>query len=94
MDSNNIVIKSLTGNKTYDFDNAVESLLASLTLCQLSTMKDLTRRGDFKINSAKFTKVESKYDIANYIKGGKDNKMSDIYIEAEIQTNGTQKQLD
>lgn len=42
----------------------------------------------------KFTKVESSYDLGNYLKGGSDNKLGDISIEAEFETNGSQEDLD
>lgn len=42
----------------------------------------------------KFTKVESSYDTVNYLKGGSDNRLSEISIEAEFETSGSQEDLD
>jgi len=57
-------------------------------------LKDYSRRENLKIHSIKFTKVESSYDLANYMKGGNESKLNDVTIDAEIETSGTQDQLD
>lgn len=60
----------------------------------MNTLKDFSNREKLQIHSTKFTKVESSYDLANYLKGGKENKLSEINIEAEFETSGTQAELD
>ncbi len=57
-------------------------------------MRDHSNREKIKIHSIKFTKVESSLDIANYMKGGRDSKLNDITIEAEVETNVDQQKLD
>ena len=74
--------------------NPLETLLSSLIACEVSTLKAQTTKGDFHIKSVKFTRVESGYDTFHFVEGGKDNKINEIIIEAEIQSNGTQEQLD
>lgn len=38
--------------------------------------------------------MESSYDLAKYLKGGETNKLNEVTIDAEIETDGTQEQLD
>lgn len=42
----------------------------------------------------KFNRIEGSYDLSNFKKGGKDNKLEEVIIEAEFQTTGTQEELD
>ena len=65
-------------------------MLSALVACELATLKDYSKRDNLKINSIKFTKVESSYDLSNYMKGGNASKLNDVTIDAEIETNGSQ----
>ena len=89
-----IKIQSKTVNQDLTITNPLESLLAALTACELSTARGLTHKGKFHIKSINFTRVESGYNIGHFIKGGHDNQIDDVFIEAEVTSNGTQEQLD
>ena len=69
-------------------------MVASLVGCELSTFKDYANREKLNIQSVKFTKIEGSYDTSNYMKGGKDNIINAINIEAEVETSGSQADID
>ena len=69
-------------------------MLGSLAACELATLRTYTSRGPLKVNRVKFTRIESSYSAEKFLKGGPENKMDDIFIEAEVHTNGTQADLD
>jgi uncharacterized OsmC-like protein len=69
-------------------------MLGSLAACELATLRTYTSRGPLKVNHVKFTRIESSYSAEKFLKGGPENKMDDIFIEAEVHTNGTQADLD
>lgn len=77
-------LRSLTGEHEWQISNPLESLVGALVACELHTFRDYANREKLNIQNIKFTKIEGAYDIANYMKGGKDNRISEINIEAEI----------
>ena len=44
----------------------------------------MSSRAKLKIHSIKINKVESSYDLSNYVKGGPTNKLNEISIEAQF----------
>lgn len=75
-------------------ENPLETLIASLAACELGTLKAISRSSNLKINKVKFTKIESGLNIEKFMKGGPEDKIEDISIEAEIDTNVSQEELD
>lgn len=50
----------------------------------------MSHRANLKIHSIKFNKVQSSYDLSNYMKGGSVSKLNDVTIDAEFETSGSQ----
>jgi len=53
-----------------------------LAACELATLKAISRSSKLKIGNVKFTTVESGLDIDKFMKGGPQDKIEDIKIEA------------
>ena len=81
-------------NHQYEIQAPLETLLACLPACEVSTMRILTRQGKLKLGKIKFTRVESGYDKMHFVEGGKQNHIENVKVWAEIETNGTQEELD
>jgi uncharacterized OsmC-like protein len=48
-----------------------------------------------KFGNIVFSKIESNYDLSHWAKGGgKDNKINDIVMEAELETNISAQELE
>lgn len=72
-------------------------MVATLVACELSTMRGLTHQrigGDIKVRSMRFTRAESSYELERFFRGGPENRINGITIEAEVETTGTQEQLE
>jgi len=91
---NGVKFTSQTGGHSYEIRDALENLMGSLAICEVSAIKALSSKESFKVNSINFTRLESSYNLENFKKGGKGNQMEDIILEADFDTNGTQEQLD
>ena len=57
-------------------------------------MRILTKTGKLKLGKVTFTRVESGYDRLHFVEGGKENHIENVKLWAEIQTNGTQEDLE
>lgn len=73
---------SQTDNCTFEITNPQEALLGSLVACENAAIKALTKDGKFKVNKINFKKVESSYNLEKFMKGGKENHIDDVNIEA------------
>jgi uncharacterized OsmC-like protein len=89
-----IAIHSDTHTENWESHSPMETYLGSLAACELSVLRMVTSHGPVKFKSMKFTRLESSYHTENFLKGGKNNKLDDIFVEAEVTTTGTQADLD
>ena len=71
----------------------METLLSALAACEVATLRALTKKTQFKVYGINFTRMETDYDLNLFLKGGETNKLTHIYIDADVETNGTQEQL-
>ena len=78
-----IQISSQTVNQELTVTNPLESFIASLAACELSTFRVYTKKGPYKFSSVKF-EVESGYDVGHFMHGGPDNKINDITVKVEV----------
>jgi hypothetical protein len=64
----------------------LETFISSLAACEVATLRGLTSKTPaVKLGSIAFTRIESNYDLSHWAKGGgKDNKLNDIILEAEV----------
>lgn len=77
-------------NKTEDILNPLETLISSLAACEAASLKAVASRGSAKLGRISFSRIESSYDLSHWAKGGgKDNKINDVFIEAEVESNVT-----
>jgi uncharacterized OsmC-like protein len=62
--------------------------------CECTTLKSLAKKKGYKLGAMKWTKIESSYDLSHWLKdGGPENRINDIYLEADIETDLTPEQL-
>lgn len=66
-------------------------MLGSLAVCEVAAIKALTKESKFKVNKINFKKLESAYNLEKFPKGGKENHIEEVTLEADIETNGTQQ---
>jgi hypothetical protein len=66
-----------------------------LAACELATLRGVSKKNSaIKFGNIAFTKIESSYDLDHWNNGGgKDNKISEITLEAELETNATPAEL-
>jgi uncharacterized OsmC-like protein len=82
-------------NTTHVIENPLETLISCLAACEVSTIRAITSKGPTKLGTITFTRIESNYDLSHWAKGGgKDNKINDVFLEAEVETNITDEQLE
>ena len=65
-------------------------MISSLAACELATLRAISKNSNLKIKDVKFTKIESGLDVEKFMKGGPEDKIEDVKIEAQIETNITQ----
>lgn len=74
-------VSSITPNNI-QIESPLETLIASLAACELSTLKAISRASKLKIGNVKFTRVESGLDIQKFMKGGPQDKIENVIIDA------------
>lgn len=89
-----VKVSSGTESHSFEIHNAFEGVMGSLAACQNAAIGALTKEGKFKVSKINFKKMESQYNLEKFMAGGKENKIDDIVLEAEFETNGTQADLD
>ena len=92
-EGNGVLFTSGTSSHSFQVDNPLETLIGSLAACELATLKAVSKNSNLKIKNVKFSKIESGLDIEKFMKGGPEDKIEDVLVEAEVETNVTQEEL-
>ncbi len=74
----------------------METFISTLAACEVATLKGiLAKKPNMKFGNISFSRIESNYDFSHWARGGgKDNKINDIYLEAELETNISPEELE
>lgn len=82
-------------NQSHNIESPLECFISVIAACELSTLKSLSKKMGYKLGSMKWNRIESSYDLMHWLKdGGKENRINDIFLEAEIETTLTQAELE
>lgn len=74
-------------NQSHNIESPLECFISVVAACECSTLKSLAKKEGFKLGSMKWTKIESGYDLHHWLRdGGPENRINDIYLEADIET--------
>jgi hypothetical protein len=74
-EGNGVHFTSATSSHSFQVDNPLETLIASLAACELATLKAISRNSNLKIKNVKFLRIESGLDIEKFMKGGPEDKI-------------------
>ncbi len=78
-------LSSQTQDHSFEIHNPLQTLIGALAACEISTLRGLNSHDKkLKIKKIEFKKIESSYQLEKFMKGGKDNAIDEVNIEAEI----------
>jgi hypothetical protein len=77
----------LQNNKTENVESPLETLVSLVAACEISILRLLSKKHGFKLGQINLTKVESSFNTALlHGEGGPQNRLNDVYLEGEVET--------
>lgn len=75
-------------------EDPLGTYISSLAASQTQTLRSLASKGHVKLGNIAFSKIQRNYDFDALLNlSGRTNKLSDITLEAEIESNTSDEQL-
>lgn len=82
-------------NRTHDIENPLETFISSLAACKTATLRGIAKQKNIKLGNITWSRIESNYDLGNWMTGGgKNNKISDIFLDVELEANLTEAEFE
>jgi uncharacterized OsmC-like protein len=81
-------------DKTHHMEDPLGTYISTLSASQSQTLRNLASKGHVKVGNISFSKIQRNYDFDALLNlSGRTNKLSNITLEAEIETNTSDEQL-